>query len=175
MAYFVPTAGHEPTLSALRDHLAAELPSFMLPSSFVVMDALPQTPNAKVDRKALPSPTQTVPIVMNDVVAAQGPTEERIAGIWSEVLGAAAIDRRTTFFELGGNSLLLVKVHRRLVAELTLSVALTDLFRFPTVESLSAFLDAPKGGVTPAGGGRADARRDALMRRRAVLTPVGER
>ena len=175
VAYFVPAAGHTPALSALREHLAAELPSFMLPASFVVMDALPQTPNAKVDRKALPSPTQTVPIVMNDVVAAQGPTEERIAGIWSEVLGAAAIDRRTTFFELGGNSLLLVKVHRRLVDELTLPVALTDLFRFPTVESLSAFLDAPKGGFTPAGGGRADARRDALMRRRAVLTPVGER
>jgi len=166
-AYYVVDPGASVDRSELREALSGKLPAFMVPSAFVEMEKLPLTPNAKVDRKALPRPDAIEPSTSARPIAqASGEVEERIAGIWGQVLNTNSVDRKTTFFDLGGNSLLLVQVHRRLLDAQGPGVTLTDLFRFPTVESLAVHLE---GGSASGGSprpGRVDARRAALSRRR---------
>ena len=137
----------------------------MVPAHYVTLDAMPLTPNRKVDRKALPAPTAAVPQVF---VAPVG-VEATIAAIWARVLGVASVGARDNFFALGGHSLLAVQVHREIKQALeTSKLSITDIFRFPVLAQLAAHLDdAPKpvaAGLTD----RADARADAMARRRAM-------
>lgn len=101
-AYFVSEA--ELSVSALRDHVAASLPSFMIPSHFVQMDRLPLTPNGKVDRKALPEPDGEVDSGV-EYVAPRNDMEKSIAQVWEKVLGVKNVGRNDEFFALGGDSI----------------------------------------------------------------------
>jgi acyl carrier protein len=129
--------------ATLREAARRELPSYMVPAAFVRMERFPHTPNGKIDRKALPPPGAAVEDASIPFVAPENELEETVARLWCEVLGRSRVGAEDNFFDLGGHSLLVVKLHRRLRAELSIEVALTDLYRFPTVRSLVARLRSP--------------------------------
>jgi acyl carrier protein len=171
VAYHVPHAGQAPAVAELRDHLRAGLPEYMVPSHFVSLPALPQTPNGKIDRKALPAPDSgPAPAPAASFVAPTSDLEESIAAIWKDVLKLPQVGTRDNFFDLGGHSLLAVQAHRRLREALGRELSITDIFRFPTIESLSAYLgqDGADGAAAQQGRDRAQGRRAALQRRQGL-------
>ena len=136
VSYVVPAAAGELSWDDVRASVRDRLPEYMIPSQFVLLDAMPLNANGKVDRGALPAVTAERQ-VERQYVAPRGEMERRIAGIWREVLGLDAVGVRDNFFELGGHSLLLVQLHGKLVEALGLSIPLVELFEFPTVEALA--------------------------------------
>ncbi|HKH45137.1 MAG TPA: amino acid adenylation domain-containing protein [Thermoanaerobaculia bacterium] len=121
--------------ATLREALRERLPAPFVPSFFVVLDALPRTPNGKVDRKALPAPVVSGP---SSSEAPVGPIEEALAAVWAGVLGRESIGRSESFFELGGHSLLAARVMARVRESLGVDLPLTALFDAPTVAGLAA-------------------------------------
>jgi acyl carrier protein len=166
VAYLVAD-GKAPSPDALRDGLRENLPEFMVPSAFAVLDKLPLTPNGKVDRKALPAPEMLREKVGGQGPAPEGDLERTIAEIWRRVLGVEAVGRDENFFDLGGHSLLVVQAHRALREKLDRPVSLTDLYRFPTIGGLAGYLGGTGGdeGVKKAKD-RAAKRRELMRRRR---------
>ena len=129
VAYIVPTSRPVPTVSAIRRHLTARLPDFMIPSAYVVLDALPLNDNAKVDRRALPAPGPGRPELDPVFVAPQNLLQLELARIWEELLGVRPVGVRDDFFEIGGDSLLavcmMVEVERALGRKIPPSVMLS--------------------------------------------------
>ncbi|MEX1036964.1 MAG: MupA/Atu3671 family FMN-dependent luciferase-like monooxygenase [Sneathiella sp.] len=151
----------------VRKKLGAMLPEFMTPSQVIVLDVMPQTPNGKIDRKALPKPQAQVSA---STETAQSDTEAAIAKIWCEALGLGEVGVTDNFFDLGGHSLLVVQVQRRLKELFDKEVAITDMFRFSTIQALARHLDgagAAEGETTAAmrGAQRAAARRARMTQR----------
>jgi natural product biosynthesis luciferase-like monooxygenase protein len=161
----------------MRTYLRRTLPDFMVPSHFVTLQSFPLTPNAKVDRKALPSPEDvsqpvSAPVVSAPVEASVGGSEMavQIADIFRRFLGVPAVQPTDNFFALGGHSLLAVQVHREIKAKLVADVTIADIFRFPTVKGLSEHL-ANRGKASSALGrvaDRAQMRRNAIAGRRGA-------
>ncbi|MFN4156889.1 MAG: MupA/Atu3671 family FMN-dependent luciferase-like monooxygenase [Gemmobacter sp.] len=174
----------------LRAALASVLPEHMRPQHHVSLTAFPLTPNRKVDRKALPAPGA---VQAAQAGAAQAPVPaipalpkgvavaEMVAAAWCRVLGVAQVQPGDNFFALGGHSLLAVQVHRDLRAALgPARLSITDIFRFPTLGALVAYLEGSAAPGVPSvaapsriaptapGPSRADARADAMARRRAL-------
>ena len=138
-AWVVPQEGASTEAGELRAFVAGRLPAYMVPAAFVVLEALPLTPNGKVDRKALPDPGSGRPDQGRSFVAPRGELERQIAEVWQSVLGLDRVGVEDSFFDLGGQSLTLLRVRRRL-ADLGHEVTPTELFRFPTVGALAAHL-----------------------------------
>ncbi|TNB90869.1 amino acid adenylation domain-containing protein [Pseudomonas jessenii] len=136
VAWYSLRAGIDaPSLETLRSHVLERLPEYMVPGAFVLLDALPLTPNDKIDRKALPEPGADA-VINRPYVAPQGEVETALAQIWGEVLGVEQVGRHDNFFELGGHSLLAVS----LVARMRQSGLHTDaraLFSQPTLAALA--------------------------------------
>jgi len=141
VAYVVPAKGRQPVPSELRGFLREELPDYMVPSAFVVMESLPLTPNGKVDRKALPTPEGERQLCQVFVPPESG-TERRIAAIWRDVLRVQKIGVHDNFFELGGHSLLATQLTSRLCDTFSLDLPLRCVFEYPTVASLATYIDA---------------------------------
>ncbi|HET7461935.1 MAG TPA: non-ribosomal peptide synthase/polyketide synthase [Longimicrobium sp.] len=123
VAYFVAAdAGRGVSLSALRAHLSARLPEYMVPALFVALDAIPLTGNGKVDRRALPAPDAAAPAFDTAYEAPRTPAEAALAAVWAEVLGVERIGVHDDFFEAGGDSILSIQIvsrARRAGVELT--------------------------------------------------------
>jgi hypothetical protein len=145
VAYLVPE-GKEASSADLRDALRAKLPEYMVPAHFVVLDRLPLTPNGKIDRKALPAPDAVAPRAEAQYVAPESDLEQAIVDAWRETLGVQKVGVRDNFFDLGGHSLLVVRLHRRLQPVVPRPLSITDLYRFPTIASLAEHLTAEPGG-----------------------------
>jgi len=169
---YVTPGPSRPSPEGLRDHLRIHLPEFMVPGSLVVLDSLPRTPNGKIDRKALPEPlaVREAEPVAGAQEAPCSPVEEQIREIWCDLLQLTRVGRNENFFDIGGHSLLAIQVHRRLAAVTPRPVALTDIFRFPTIAALGSHLCGETGDAAAAreGQDRAMARRAALARRSGV-------
>jgi amino acid adenylation domain-containing protein len=151
-AYLVCRAGFQPDPGALRRELAQHLPDHMLPAAFVSIAALPLNPNGKLDRRALPVPGDESRS-SGAYEAPQGAKEAAIAGIWSDLLNIKQVGRHDGFFELGGNSLLLVDVIERLRLQGWRAEA-RSIFDQPTVAKLAAVIeplrarvDVPPNGI----------------------------
>ncbi|CCD83731.1 Putative Non-ribosomal peptide synthetase/polyketide synthase [Bradyrhizobium sp. ORS 285] len=127
---------------ALRDWLRPRLPDYMMPARFLQLDALPLSANGKVDRAALTAAGRPFASSSLDQPAPRSATEQAIAAIWSAVLRRDDVDVDSTFFELGGNSLLLVEAYDKLVSSFAVPLAIADLFQFPTVAALARHIDA---------------------------------
>lgn len=121
----------------LRNHLRERLPDYMVPSGFVMMPGLPRTPNGKLDRKALPPLDRARSGTDAGFVAPRTELERRIAVIWQEVLGIGEVGIHDNFFDLGGHSLLIIRVHAKMQETLAISHTITDLFRYPTIHALA--------------------------------------
>ncbi|HEX7243883.1 MAG TPA: amino acid adenylation domain-containing protein, partial [Longimicrobiaceae bacterium] len=131
---------------ALREQLRAELPAYMVPGAFVVLERLPLTPNGKLDREALPAPEYGR--AAEAYVAPRTEVEEVLAGIWAEVLGVERVGVGENFFDLGGHSLLATRVVARAQAALGTEIPLRALFEAPTVAGLAGRAEAAlRGGA----------------------------
>jgi amino acid adenylation domain-containing protein/FkbM family methyltransferase len=122
--------------------LKEQLPEFMMPSAFIMLDALPLTPSGKVDRKALPLPDRAKPRRETVFVAARTPLEEDLVNIWRELLGVEQIGIHDKFFELGGHSLLLTRLASRIHRTFGVEVPLRVLFNTPTVVDMTTAIAA---------------------------------
>lgn len=144
----------------IRDDLRTRLPEAMVPGYVVTLPSLPRTPNGKLDRRALPTPTYAA---LADPSPATTDVEHLILREWRNVLGRDDIGIDDNFFDVGGHSLLIVRLHRRLRQSLERDVALTDLYRFPTVRGFANSLGSDVR-VSHA----IDTARDRAARRRAA-------
>ena len=167
-AYFTAAPGAAaPPAAALREHLRAKLPEYMVPAAYVELERLPLTPNGKVDRRSLPEPewgeaAAAVSAPGGGAGAWRTPAEELVAGVWAEVLGVEGVRPGADFFELGGHSLLATQVVSRLRAATGVEVELRRLFEAPTVEGLAGWVEEGlREGVEGGGGGRIVRRADA--------------
>ncbi|MFK0112065.1 amino acid adenylation domain-containing protein [Streptomyces sp. NPDC091217] len=153
VAYLVPDAEGTLGTEELRRYLERELPAYMVPSAFIELDALPLSPNGKVDHKRLPSPEGLRPATDEEYVAPQTPMQLRLAEILKSVLGVGRIGVHDNFFEVGGDSILAIQVVARAQEE-GLHLSPYDLFTNPTVAALSEVatagpaVDADQGDVT---------------------------
>ncbi len=145
VAYYVPTSGGEVSAADLREFLAEKLPSYMVPAQFVSLHSLPLSPNGKVDRAALPNP-----VLAGQNGAAAEPSfnelEQSLVDLWRRVLRVERVGLDDNFFDLGGDSLLLVSVHSSLQKMRTAEIPVTDLFEFTTVRTLAKHLGRADGG-----------------------------
>ncbi len=137
VAYFVRRSANAPSSAELRAHAAKQLPDYMTPSAFVLMDKLPLTPNGKVDRKALPAPTVTDFETQVEYVAPRDATERKLVQLWEEVLQINPISVTASFFELGGRSVLAARLFTKILRAFGKELPLSTLFRSPTVEQLA--------------------------------------
>ncbi len=128
-------------VAALRRHMEQHLPDYMVPSAYVLLAALPLSPNGKIDRMALPAPS-AMAFGSEEFEAPAGATEVTLARIWSEVLELQGIGRRDHFFELGGHSLAATQVLSRIRRDLGLRLAVRAIFDKPVLADLAAALAA---------------------------------
>ena len=164
-------------VAGLRAQLNNTLPAHMVPAHFVELDEFPLTPNRKIDRKALPIPTNKKATVQDASSSApENQTEKQIAEIWKRVLGVTGVGAKDNFFDLGGHSLLAVQAHRDIRDAFGSSrLSITDIFRFPTLATLAGHIDGqmqPKNKPAEANKGKlaekALTRSDAMAKRRAM-------
>jgi amino acid adenylation domain-containing protein len=120
-----------------REALAAMLPDYMIPTRFVSLDAMPLTPNGKIDRNALPEPGAAKSSASEPPAT---PDEERLAAIWRDVLKADMVSRRDDFFDLGGHSLLVARLLRRIEADYGIKVSMAALFRAPRLADMAELI-----------------------------------
>lgn len=152
--------------AVLRERLATTLPDYMVPAHVVTLERFPLTPNAKIDRNALPRPEETraaAPIAT--FVAPENEVQRQVAEAFSRLLGAQTVGLNDSFFALGGHSLLAVQAHRELKAAVAPDLAVTDLFRFPTVKALADHIVRLREGSQPNQAFQAAADRAAARRR----------
>ena len=145
VAYVVPESKeHGTNMSCspenLRTFLASELPPYMVPQTFVFLDALPLTPSGKVDKKALPAPISRTETRQGNLPP-RTPLEERIASIWSNLLGLTNLSIDDNFFDLGGHSLLATQAISRIRTALRVELPLRKLFETPTIAGLALAIE----------------------------------
>lgn len=140
VAYFVPSQEAPPTVGELRDFLKEKLPEYMVPSAFVALEAMPLTPNGKVNRRALPAPEQTSLAPSESFASPRNGLEFQLVTIWENVLEVRPIGIRHSFFELGGNSLVAVRLMQRIEQTFGKHLSMATLFQAPTIEQLSVIL-----------------------------------
>lgn len=141
VAYLMTKDGKSPENQALRDHLRAYLPDYMVPAHFVTLNAFPLTSSGKVDRKALPAPVLGE-VDENTLALPENPIEEQLVQIWKDILGLEKVGVTNDFFELGGHSLLGTQMFARVKNIFSINIGLRKLFEAPTIRQLAAIIDA---------------------------------
>jgi acyl carrier protein len=140
VAYIV-AAAEAPTDNELREHLRSKLPDYMIPSAFMLLEALPMTANGKVNRPALPNPTGAQLATGKEFVAPRTDVEKQLATIWTEVLRRDRIGVNDNFFEIGGHSLLATQVISRVRNHFQVEMSLRSIFESPTIAGLATILE----------------------------------
>ncbi len=141
VAWVVAAGVERPDVDTILTHLAAYLPDYMLPSSIVYMDALPLTPNRKVDRKALPDPGVVRPELAASFVPPQTELEEILAEIWMDLLRVDRVGRLDNYFKLGGHSLSAVQLAFRIREQFGIDIPMRAFFTNPSLKGLAATIE----------------------------------
>lgn len=163
VAYMIAKDGQKVNVDELRAHLKEKLADYMVPSAFIQMDSFPLTSSGKVDRRALPVPEGKRQIE-TVFVAPESEIEKAVAEIWKDVLKLEKVGTRDNFFDLGGHSLLLVRVMNRIQQSLGKDVTIVDMFQRPTIHDLARFLAEERKDVPSS-----DAIRDRAAKQRETL------
>ncbi|OLR93054.1 non-ribosomal peptide synthetase [Actinokineospora bangkokensis] len=143
VAFVVPTPGAAPTVTALRARLAADLPDYMVPSEFHRLDALPLTAHDKLDRAALRADTTAPALELGSrFVQAASELELTLAALWTDVLDVPSVGVDDNYFDLGGTSLTVPELHRRIHEELGARLPATALYEHPTVRALAESIES---------------------------------
>lgn len=166
------TSDRSVTIDEIRDYAQHRLPSHMVPSAFLMVDTLPQTPNRKIDRKALavlalpPAAEVSAPVTRASLA-------DTIVNILKEAMNLETVGVHDSFFDVGANSMVMVQVAISLQEALGREIQLTDLFKYPSVSSLAAYLAYSPEVDPPSrrGSGRAKSRKDALLQRSRPVNP----
>jgi amino acid adenylation domain-containing protein len=179
VAYYVAATDSGTTAADLRKFLAEKLPAFMVPALFVPLANLPLTPNGKIDRAALPAPGAASAVPGNGAESpassvpgetAASEMEQNLIALWKRILRVDPIGLDDNFFDIGGDSLLLVAVHSNLQKTLHIEIPVTDLFEFTTVRTLARRLGSQKAPAasSPVSDSQLQAQRqrDAFARQR---------
>jgi natural product biosynthesis luciferase-like monooxygenase protein len=140
VAYTTSDPHEAPDAGELRGYLQGKLPKEMVPASFVSLDALPRTPNGKLDRRALPAPDRVRREAPTVVLAPRNDMERELTRLWEKTLGVRPIGLTDNFFELGGHSLLAVSLFAQIEKSFGKNLPLATLFRGPTIEQLARIL-----------------------------------
>lgn len=150
IAYVVPVPATPPAVEALRHHLAEALPPYMVPAVFVILDALPLTPQGKVDWQALPVPGAAYPRPLDKpFTPPRTATEEVLVQLWSEALRLERVGVHDDFFALGGHSLLAARLAFRIAAQFQVALSLPQFFEGATVARLATILDQSQARPDP--------------------------
>ncbi|MBG9687406.1 non-ribosomal peptide synthetase, partial [Bacillus mycoides] len=148
VAYVVPNEKQSLNTKSLRSLLKGNLPDYMIPSAFIVMDKFPLTLNGKIDRQALPMPEKFESMRDKDFVAPRNRTEELLADIWCTVLQVDKVGIDDNFFEMGGHSLLATQVLWQLREVISVDISVRDLFTYPNIEDLALYIETVQRGGT---------------------------
>ncbi|WP_442938107.1 amino acid adenylation domain-containing protein [Nostoc sp.] len=135
VAYVVGDKQHPPTINQLRSFLSSQLPQYMIPHAFVILESLPLTPNGKIDRRALRAPDSREGLEIS-FVAPRTPIEEMLAQIWASVLKVEQVGIHDNFFELGGDSILSIQIIAR-ANQLRIQISPKQLFMHQTISKLA--------------------------------------
>lgn len=170
VAYVVSKQEPLPTEDELRNYLRQKLPEYMVPAAYVVLTELPLLPNGKLNRRALPRPKKLLSQPEAVYMPPESDLEQTIASIWQQVFNIDKVSIHTNFFDLGGNSLLVTKVHSKLRAALNSDIQVIELFKHSTIHSLAKYLS--ETGDSPVlidrGREQANLRKKLMKRRRAA-------
>jgi amino acid adenylation domain-containing protein len=173
-AYFVTESGIKLEAHTLREFLTPRSPAQMIPAFYIQMESFPLTNNGKVDRKALPVP---VTGSVAPAVEAGTPMQERVAAIWREVLEAPNVGLDDNFFDIGGSSILLIRIRAELQKQLDRQIPITWMFEFTSIRTLADKLreesepttaNAASGSVISAAQEQARKQREAFARMRSA-------
>ena len=140
LAYVVPERKDRLSISDVQRFIRQKLPDYMMPSAIIPLDALPLTPNGKVDRMALPEPDAYSSLSKASYKPPRNEVERIIASAWAEALLVERVGIDDNVFDLGGHSLLLLRVHSQIQTQLDRELSVVDLLKFPTVKSLAKYL-----------------------------------
>jgi len=170
IAYIVSNNGDLQT-AELRNYMHQQLAEYMVPSRFVVLEALPRTPNGKIDRRALPEVDGASTDAQEVYIAPRSGMEREIASIWQQLLKVEKVGVNDNFFGLGGHSLLLVHAQSKVTEVLKMKVSMVDMFRYPTISALAEHLSQQGSAMAAAaapGRNQAESRIEALNRQRQL-------
>ena len=145
VAYWVPNKWPGTTVSELRRCLRKELPDYMIPSVFVILEAMPKTPTGKLDRRALPVPDDSRPELDNLFVAPRSPIEAELAGIWADVLGIKQVGIYDIFSDLGGHSLRAMQVISRIIMTFKVELPINIFLNSLTVAKMAVVITEHQG------------------------------
>jgi amino acid adenylation domain-containing protein len=147
VAYLILNDEHAPGVDELRAYLKRKLPEYMTPSAYVIMDKMPLSPNGKIDRSALPAPEQSLWGLTKEFILPRTPVEAALTEIWSRVLGAESIGVNDNFFEIGGHSLLAVRLLSQIREFFRVALPMRSVFESPTVASMAALISMMDGDI----------------------------
>jgi amino acid adenylation domain-containing protein len=177
VGYIIPNGVSNLTTDELRSYLKGQLPDYMVPSIFVLLEALPLLPNGKVDRRALPAPEGVRPTLAAAYEAPRSEVERAIATVWREVLHLEKVGINDNFFDLGGHSLLIVQVNSKLREIFNSNLSVVELFQNPTIGALAQYItqnSERQSSLRPIHD-RAKKQIDALNQRKQLLMKQGKK
>jgi len=168
IAYIVPREGKKPVVENLRAFLQDKLPDYMLPQVFVNLDALPLTHSGKIDRNALPDLGRQRPEMQSPYIPPANEHERTLCDIWEQVLGLDMVGTRDGFFDLGGTSILSIRLVDRIRQTMGVDLPVVKIFQYPNVSSLAAYIQGMMSSTRTYAGleERAARRRAAIASRR---------
>ena len=143
VAYWIGASAQTPAATELRQFLASKLPGFMVPSSFIRLEKLPLNPNGKVDRSKLASVSVVHTPSTQSFISPKTDIEEKLVEIWKHILQTEHVGVEDNFFDLGGHSLLMMRVHNQLEVRLNCKISIVELFQYPTIRTLAQRLSQP--------------------------------
>jgi amino acid adenylation domain-containing protein len=169
LAYLVLKQPSAPTISEWHSVLSQTLPDYMVPAAFIVLDKFPLTNNGKLDYRALPQPESERPTLRNHYARPRTPTEQAMAQIWQAALLVNNVGVDDSFFELGGNSILAVRVIGQLRQHFNSDLPIHKLFELPTIRTLAEHIDAKQQALQRLAGQTRSAFEERAQRRNATI------
>ena len=145
VAYVVPAAESEISVSEIKRILRQELPEYMVPSAVVILESLPLTPNGKIDRRSLPAPDDSAYDDEKIFVALATPTQVGLAEIWTQLLDVGTVGATDNFFEIGGHSLLATQLVSKVREQFKTEIPLRAVFEYPLLAEMATAIDKALG------------------------------